>query len=333
MRSPANRASRSSARRSARFRPTASSSSPSGRSSRTRLPLTIARFTGREHLYFFDAIAPVVEADSIDRSIVFAASRYGKGGGRGLPQLPDESAKSTAGSSTRCSPARRRRCTSSTRTPFFEGCLPIEEMARRGRDTLRFGPMKPVGLVDPRTGARPHAVVQLRQDNLAAEHYSMVGFQTQLRWPEQKRIFRMIPGLAAARVRAPRPDPSQLLHQCARRSWGPTCRPGARPGLFFAGQISGVEGYTESAADGPARRNQRRPPGHRRARRVTLPPDTMLGALCRYVVAALRPTGLPADERRVRTAARPARGGFATGASGAWRAPRSRSARLDALDS
>ena len=153
-------------------------------------------------------------------------------------------------SSTSCWPREKAPLHEFDKTPFFEGCLPIEEMARRGRDTLRFGPMKPVGLTDPRTGRRAHAVVQLRQDNLAAEHYSMVGFQTQLRWPEQKRVFRMIPGLARRRVRAPGPDPPQLLHQRARRCSDPTCRPQARPGLFFAGQISGVEGYTESAATG-----------------------------------------------------------------------------------
>jgi methylenetetrahydrofolate--tRNA-(uracil-5-)-methyltransferase len=154
-------------------------------------------------------------------------------------------------------------------------------MARRGRDTLRFGPMKPVGLVDPRTGWRPHAVVQLRQDNLAAEHYSMVGFQTRLRWPEQERIFRMIPGLAEARfVRL-----GQIHRNCyinAPRVLEPSLQTRSRPGLFFAGQISGVEGYTESAATGLLA-------GINASRRVrgletlTLPDDTMLGALCRYI--------------------------------------------------
>jgi methylenetetrahydrofolate--tRNA-(uracil-5-)-methyltransferase len=166
-------------------------------------------------------------------------------------------------------------------TPFFEGCLPIEEMARRGRDTLRFGPLKPVGLTDPRTGRRPHAVVQLRQDNLAAEHYSMVGFQTRLRWPEQKRILHTIPGLGGARfVRL-----GQIHRNCyinAPSVLLPSLQTRARAGLLFAGQISGVEGYTESAATGLLA-------GINASRLVrglgplTLPAETMLGALCHYI--------------------------------------------------
>jgi methylenetetrahydrofolate--tRNA-(uracil-5-)-methyltransferase len=154
-------------------------------------------------------------------------------------------------------------------------------MARRGRNTLAFGPMKPVGLTDPRTGVRPHAVVQLRQDNLAAEHYSMVGFQTQLRWPEQKRVFRMIPGLAdASFVRL-----GQIHRNCyinAPTVLDADLQARARKGLFFAGQISGVEGYTESAATGLLC-------GINAARcargetTVTLPESTLLGALCHYI--------------------------------------------------
>jgi methylenetetrahydrofolate--tRNA-(uracil-5-)-methyltransferase len=169
-------------------------------------------------------------------------------------------------------------------TPFFEGCLPIEEMARRGLDTLRFGPMKPVGLKDPRTGERPWAVVQLRQDNLAAEHWSMVGFQTQLRWPEQQRIFRTIPGLSAAEfVRL-----GQIHRNCyinAPTVLDATLEARARPGLFFAGQISGVEGYTESAATGLLA-------GMNAARRalgldpIALPESTMLGGLAAYIARA-----------------------------------------------
>jgi methylenetetrahydrofolate--tRNA-(uracil-5-)-methyltransferase len=247
------------------------------------LAASIARFTGQEHLYFYDAIAPVLEADTIDRSIVFAASRYGKGGGDDYLNCPmsaleyDEFlAELLAG--------EKAPLHEPDTTPFFEGCLPIEEMARRGPETLRFGPMKPVGLTDPRTGARPHAVVQLRQDNLAAEHYSMVGFQTQLRWPEQKRIFRRIPGLAHAEfVRL-----GQIHRNCyinAPRVLDSTLETRARKGLFFAGQISGVEGYSESAATGllaginAARRLRAEP--------LVVPPlETMLGALCRYVSGA-----------------------------------------------
>jgi methylenetetrahydrofolate--tRNA-(uracil-5-)-methyltransferase len=260
------------------------------------LAASIAAFTGRDYLYFFDAIAPVVEADSIDRSIAFAASRYGKGEGEDYLNCPmnqeqydrfidalleselaplhdiDDVASDAADPSA------------VEKTPYFEGCLPIEVMAGRGRQTLAFGPMKPVGLTDPATGRRAHAVVQLRQDNLAAEHYSMVGFQTQLRWPEQKRIFRMIPGMENAEfVRL-----GQVHRNCyinAPTILDPDLQTRKRPGLFFAGQISGVEGYTESAATGllaginAARMCLDQPT-------VRLPLDTMLGALCHYIAHA-----------------------------------------------
>jgi len=244
------------------------------------LAASIGRFTGRDHLYFFDAIAPVIEADSIDRSIVFASSRYGKGGGADYLNCP-LTAEEYERFVSELLAGEKAPLHDLDRTPFFEGCLPIEEMARRGKDTLAFGPMKPVGLVDPRTGRRPHAVVQLRQDNLAAEHYSMVGFQTQLSWPEQKRIFRTIPGLGEAGfVRL-----GQVHRNCyinAPTVLEPTLETRRREGLFFAGQISGVEGYTESAATGllaginAARRIAERPA-------VALPADTMLGALCHYI--------------------------------------------------
>lgn len=247
------------------------------------LAAAIARFTGEDYLHFFDAIAPVIEADSIDRSIVFSASRYGKGGGEdylNCPMTRDEYESFIEALRT----GEKAPLHEFDRTPFFEGCLPIEEMARRGVDTLRFGPMKPVGLRDPRTGERPHAVVQLRQDNLAAEHFSMVGFQTQLRWPEQKRIFATIPGLAGAEfVRL-----GQVHRNCyinAPRVLLATMQTRARSGLLFAGQISGVEGYTESAATGllaglnAARLATGRDP-------VTLPVDTMTGALTRYIASA-----------------------------------------------
>jgi methylenetetrahydrofolate--tRNA-(uracil-5-)-methyltransferase len=135
------------------------------------------------------------------------------------------------------------------RERFFEGCLPIEVMARRGEDTLRFGPMKPVGLVDPRTARRPYAVVQLRQDTLAGDHYSLVGFQTQLSWGDQARVFRMIPGLAEAEfVRFGMIHRNTYIN--GPMALGPTWQARQRPSLFFAGQISGVEGYVESAASG-----------------------------------------------------------------------------------
>jgi methylenetetrahydrofolate--tRNA-(uracil-5-)-methyltransferase len=215
--------------------------------------------------------------------VVFDASRYGKGGGAdylNCPMTRDE----YEGFVGALLAGEKAPLHEFEATPFFEGCLPIEEMARRGLDTLRFGPMKPVGLIDPRTGVRPHAVVQLRQDNLAAEHYSMVGFQTQMRWPEQKRIFATIPGLRQAEfVRL-----GQVHRNCyinAPRVLAPTMQTRERPTLLFAGQISGVEGYTESAATGllaginAARLATGRTP-------LTLPEDTMLGALTRYIASA-----------------------------------------------
>jgi methylenetetrahydrofolate--tRNA-(uracil-5-)-methyltransferase len=248
-----------------------------------KLQQAIAQFTGQDYLHFFDAIAPVIEADSIDRDIVFAASRYGKGGGSDYLNCPmtreEYEAFVAALLAGEMAPLH-----DFDKTPFFEGCLPIEEMARRGTDTLSFGPMKPVGLVDPKTGKRPHAVVQLRQDDLAAEHYSMVGFQTQLRWPEQRRIFTTIPGLAQAEfVRL-----GQVHRNCyinAPRVLLPTMQARERPTLLFAGQISGVEGYTESAATGLlAGMNAARLATGRPA--LTLPENTMLGALARYIASA-----------------------------------------------
>ena len=244
-----------------------------------RLAASIASFAGQDYLYFFDAIAPVIEADTIDRSISFKASRYGKGEDDYIncpmnEEEYDHFIDELLG-------AEQASLHEFDKTPFFEGCLPIEVMARRGRDTPRFGPMKPVGLTDPHNGLRPHAVVQLRQDNLAAEHYSMVGFQTQLRWSEQKRVLRLIPGLERAEfVRL-----GQIHRNCyinAPAVLQADLQTRKRPGLFFAGQISGVEGYTESAATGLLC-------GINAVRlacgevAVTLPVDTMLGALCHYV--------------------------------------------------
>jgi methylenetetrahydrofolate--tRNA-(uracil-5-)-methyltransferase len=241
---------------------------------------SIAAFTGQEHLYFLDAIAPEIEAASIDRSIVFAASRYGKGEREDYLNCPMDAEEyerfidaMLAGEKA---PLREF-----DETPFFEGCLPIEEMARRGRDTPRFGPMKPVGLQDPRTDCRSHAIVQLRQDNLAAEHFSMVGFQTQLRHAEQKRIFRMIPGLEGAEfIRL-----GQVHRNCyinAPAVLGVDLQAERREGLLFAGQISGVEGYTESAATGllAGINAALLATG---ATTLTPPAETLLGALCHYI--------------------------------------------------
>ena len=248
-----------------------------------RLAEAIARFTGMAYLHFFDAIAPVIEADSIDRGIAFPASRYGKGDGADYLNCPMTREEYEAFVAAVLG-GEKTALHEHDETPYFEGCLPIEELARRGTDTLRFGPMKPVGLRDPRTGERPWAVVQLRQDDLAAEHWSMVGFQTQLRWPEQKRVFATIPGLANAEfVRL-----GQVHRNCyinAPRVLLPTLQTRERATLLFAGQISGVEGYTESAATGmlaginAARLSSGREP-------VVLPRDTMLGALTHYIAHA-----------------------------------------------
>jgi methylenetetrahydrofolate--tRNA-(uracil-5-)-methyltransferase len=245
-----------------------------------KLAAAITRFTGQEYLYFFDAIAPVILAESIDREIVFAASRYDKGDGDDYLNCPMDQPQ-YEGFIKELLAGEQAPLHEFDKTPYFEGCMPMEVMAARGLDTPRFGPMKPVGLTDPRSGERPWAVVQLRQDNLAAEHYSMVGFQTQLRWPEQKRVFRMIPGLEKAEF--------ERLGQVHRNCYinAPTVlqadlQARERAGLFFAGQISGVEGYTESAATGLLC-------GINAARlalgesTLTLPCETILGALCHYI--------------------------------------------------
>ena len=211
------------------------------------LAADIARFVGEDHLYFYDAVSPVVEADTIDFDRAFRASRYGKGGDDyvNCPLTEDEyRAFYEALTAAECAAVH-----DFEQERFFEGCLPLEVIASRGPETLRFGPMKPVGLVDPRTQRRPFAVVQLRQDDLAASHFSIVGFQTQLKWGEQKRVLQMIPALAEAEfVRYGMIHRNTYVN--APRTLEPTFEARRRPGLFFAGQMSGVEGYVESAASG-----------------------------------------------------------------------------------
>ena len=207
----------------------------------------IARLTGADHLYFYDAIAPVVEADSIDTSVAFRAARYGKGGDDYLNcpfTVVEYDAFYDALISAESVPLHDFEA-----TMFFEACLPIEELARRGRDTLRFGPMKPVGLADPRTGAMPHAVVQLRQENLLADSYNLVGFQNHLRFGEQKRVLRMIPGLQNAEfVKLGQVHRNTFINGPA--TLGETLQMRNNPRVLFAGQISGVEGYIEAIATG-----------------------------------------------------------------------------------
>jgi methylenetetrahydrofolate--tRNA-(uracil-5-)-methyltransferase len=206
------------------------------------------RVLSGDYLYFYDAIAPIVAAGSIDRAKTFFASRYGKGEGDDYLNSPlDEEeyrsfvAALIAGEKV---PAR-----DFEKVVHFEGCMPVEELAGRGLDTLRFGPMKPVGLIDPRTGVEPHAVVQLRQENREGTLYNLVGFQTKLTWPEQKRVFRMLPGLENAEfVRLGSMHRNTFIN--APQLLEPTFRMKRDPRLLFAGQITGVEGYVESAASG-----------------------------------------------------------------------------------
>jgi methylenetetrahydrofolate--tRNA-(uracil-5-)-methyltransferase len=259
------------------------------------LSAAIVRLVGDEHLYFYDAISPILLAESINMNVVFRASRWnrnspqsagsqkicgiddGEGDYLNCPMTADEYrafyAALTAAESATVHDFDKEK--------FFEGCLPIEVMAHRGEDTLRFGPMKPVGLKDPRTGRQPYAAVQLRQDNLAGDHYSLVGFQTQLKWGEQARVLRMIPGLEQAEFvrfgmvhRNTYINGPTVLHE--------TWQTRGNPSLFFAGQISGVEGYVESAASGLiAGRNAA---ALVRSEVVRVPPRaTAIGALAFYV--------------------------------------------------
>ncbi len=291
------------------------------------LSADIVRFIGAEHLSFYDAISPIVLAETIDRSKVFRQSRWDRNiggagaiGASGAPGASDAAratgaaraeADCSGGASAPPSPAcgvddgqgDYLNCPMSEseyaafyealvtaesatvhdfdRATFFEGCLPIEVMAHRGRDTLRFGPMKPVGLIEPRTGRRPYAVVQLRQDNLAGDHWSLVGFQTQIKWSDQARVLRLIPGLEHAEfVRFGMVHRNTYINGPAvlRETW----QTRVREDLFFAGQVSGVEGYVESAASGLLA-------GHNAAALVlgdtpSAPPrTTAIGALAYYV--------------------------------------------------
>jgi methylenetetrahydrofolate--tRNA-(uracil-5-)-methyltransferase len=211
------------------------------------LSQSIARFAGAQHLYFYDAISPIVDINTLDLSKLFSASRYGKGGDDYLnaPMSREEYLRFYEDLiSAESVPLHEFE-----KAMYYEGCLPIEELARRGVDTLRFGPMRPVGLVDPRTGRRPYAAVQLRLENLMADSYNMVGFQNHLRIPEQIRVFRLIPGLENAEfLRFGRIHRNTYLQ--APRLLKPTLQARRNLRLFFAGQICGVEGYVESIASG-----------------------------------------------------------------------------------
>jgi methylenetetrahydrofolate--tRNA-(uracil-5-)-methyltransferase len=242
----------------------------------------VARLSGSDHLFFYDSISPIVEADSIDMSRVYMAARYGKGTADYIncPFTREEydrfydalvAAESVEGHDWE-------------NLNYFEGCLPIEEIARRGRDTLRFGPMKPVGLDDPRTGRWPYAVVQLRQENLRADSYNLVGFQNHLKYGDQARVLRLVPGLENARfLRYGQIHRNTYIHAPTLLTELLNLR--LHPGVFFAGQISGVEGYTESIAMGMlAGANA----AHIAMGTAPVPPprETALGSLVNYLCHA-----------------------------------------------
>jgi methylenetetrahydrofolate--tRNA-(uracil-5-)-methyltransferase len=236
-----------------------------------------------DRLYFYDAIAPIVSADSLDMTKIFAASRYGKGDGDDYLNCP------LNGEEYHCFVDELVRAEKVPARDFekivhFEGCMPVEEMAERGPETLRFGPMKPVGLIDPRTGIEPHAVIQLRAENREKSMYNLVGFQTKLTWPEQRRVFRMIPGLERAEfVRLGSLHRNTFINAPALLL--PSQQLRSDPRILFAGQITGVEGYVESAASGllagitSARLLQGRTP-------AVPPPETAMGALMAHITNA-----------------------------------------------
>jgi methylenetetrahydrofolate--tRNA-(uracil-5-)-methyltransferase len=245
------------------------------------LTQSILSVTGEDQLAFFDAIAPIVHRDSIDFDIAWFQSRYDKGDGKDYINCPmDEAAYDAfidallAGEKTEFKDWEKD-------TPYFEGCLPIEVMAERGRETLRFGPMKPVGLTDPRTGARAHAVVQLRQDNKLGTLYNIVGFQTKLKYGAQLEVFRSIPGLAKAEfARLGGIHRNTFLN--SPRLLDETLRLRARPSIRFAGQVTGVEGYVESAAIGLLA--GRFAAAERRGETPSRPPETTaLGGLLSHI--------------------------------------------------
>jgi len=245
----------------------------------------IGRLTGSSQLFFYDSISPIIDADSVDQTIAFRASRYDKSidGTGDYLNCPLDRAQYEAfveallAAQPVCSHAAED-------VPYFEACLPLEELARRGRDTLRFGPMKPVGLTDPRTGRRPYAAVQLRQENLRADSYNLVGFQNHLKFGEQARILRMIPGMEKAEfLRFGQIHRNTYINAPALLT--STLQLRTRPEILFAGQISGVEGYVEAIATGLMA-------GRHAATLASgceprpFPRETALGSLCNYIAAA-----------------------------------------------
>lgn len=243
----------------------------------------IGELTGQDYFYFYDAAAPLISKDSIDMSKAYRASRYGKGTADYIncPMDKEEYEKFWQELTT----AELAPIKEFEKAKFFEGCMPVEEMARRGIDTLLYGPLKPVGLEDPKTGKRPYAVVQLRQDNAADSLYNIVGFQTHLKWPEQKRVFGLIPGLENAEfVRYGVMHRNTFIN--SPELLRPTLQYKDRDDLLFAGQMTGVEGYIESAASGlvagvnAAYLAKGENP-------VIFPEQTAHGSMCKYITSAV----------------------------------------------
>jgi methylenetetrahydrofolate--tRNA-(uracil-5-)-methyltransferase len=242
---------------------------------------SIQEVTGSEHLYFYDAIAPIVDGDSLDMKVIFRASRYGEGSDYlNCPMNAEEYFRFVEELNKGEKVAYRE----FEKPVHFEGCLPVEELAERGRETLSHGPMKPVGLKDPRTGKTPYAVVQLRNENNRGSAYNLVGFQTKLKWKEQERVFRMIPGLGkAVFLRFGSLHRNTFIHSPTLLE--KTLQFKKDPRIFFAGQITGVEGYVEATAMGllaginAARMAQGKTP-------VFPPPTTAIGALVHYLTDA-----------------------------------------------
>ena len=247
------------------------------------LAKSIGELTGQDYFYFYDAAAPLISKESIDMSKAYRASRYGKGTADYIncPMDKEEYEKFWQELTT----AELAPIKEFEKAKFFEGCMPVEEMARRGIDTLLYGPLKPVGLEDPKTGKRPYAVVQLRQDNAADSLYNIVGFQTHLKWPEQKRIFGLIPGLENAEfVRYGVMHRNTFIN--SPELLRPTLQYKDRNDLLFAGQMTGVEGYIESAASGlvagvnAAYLAKGENP-------VIFPEQTAHGSMCKYITSAV----------------------------------------------
>jgi methylenetetrahydrofolate--tRNA-(uracil-5-)-methyltransferase len=255
----------------------------------------IGRITGTERLYFYDSISPIVDAESVNLSVAFRASRYGKSldGTDDYLNCPMNRVEYERFVSELLAGEAADAHIAEDATPFFEACLPVEEIARRGKDTLRFGPMKPMGLDDPRTGRRPYAVVQLRQEDQRAGSWNLVGFQNHLKFGEQRRIFRMIPGLERAEfLRYGQIHRNTYINGPALLTRNLQLR--SEPRIFFAGQVSGVEGYVESIATGLIAGWHAAAYAMGETLRA-FPRESALGSLCHYVTSANAKNYQPAN--------------------------------------